>query len=298
MTPDMNNQVLRKSEIISCSRRTDVPGFLMEWVVDKIKKESVDVVNPFNKNIVSHVSLSPKDVKCWVWWSKNFGPWIEYYKKNESTFTQYEGHIFNFTINSRSELESGLKIPLEKRLEQAKWIISKFGLESLQWRFDPIVLYKKKTNLNNNRTLDNLGDFTYIAQSLSAMGVRDLIFSFATIYKKVSRRMEARGKIIIEPSIAKKKEILDNLIEICDDNQIKMHACCQPDVVGYKDITQAHCINGKKINDIYDLTIKLKPDKGQRDACGCTKSRDIGGYHGKFRCIHNCDYCYANPRKK
>ena len=31
---------------------------------------------------------------------------------------------------------------------------------------------------------------------------------------------------------------------------------------------------------------------------GCTKSKDIGGYHGIFKCIHNCSYCYASPAKK
>ncbi len=56
-----------KSPIISCSRRTGIPAFLMDWVIDRIQIGYVDVVNPFNRKQVSRVSLKPKDVRCWVW---------------------------------------------------------------------------------------------------------------------------------------------------------------------------------------------------------------------------------------
>lgn len=57
---------IMKSPIISCSRRTDIPAFLMEWVVRRIKEGYVDVVNPFNRKQVNRISLKPSDVKCIV----------------------------------------------------------------------------------------------------------------------------------------------------------------------------------------------------------------------------------------
>lgn len=57
------NLTIVKSPIISCSRRTDIPAFLMDWVIEKIKIGYVDVVNPFNRNQVSHIFLRSPNVE-------------------------------------------------------------------------------------------------------------------------------------------------------------------------------------------------------------------------------------------
>jgi hypothetical protein len=294
MVVDSNPKLVR-SEIISCSRRTDIPAFLMDWVIERMKLGYVDVVNPFNKKQISRVSLSAQDVKAWVWWSKNFQDWIQVYKSKKQLFDAYKAHTFQFTINSPSELEKGIQISLEERFKQAKWLIKTFGIPSVNFRFDPIIFYKVK---ETNKLKNNLDKFEYIINYLSSLGVKELIFSFATIYKKVQLRMDFRGYIPIELSIDKKKRVLNRLLMFCNKKNIEMKACCQPDLLTVKGVSQAHCIDASKIEKIIGETVKKVKDTGQRKNCGCYKSKDIGGYTGIFRCKHNCAYCYASPAKK
>lgn len=286
---------LIKSPIISCSRRTDIPTFLMDWILERIKEEYVDVVNPFNRKQVSRVSLSPKDVKCFVWWSKNFGEWIKTYKNNRELFNSFRGHSFQFTINSPSELENNIKISLDERFKQLEWLIKEFSLTAVNYRYDPIIFYNVK---GSNQIRNNLNRFKSIIERVAKQGIKEVIFSFATIYPKVNSRMNARGYIPINLTVNKKREILERLMKICLDFDIKMKACCQPDLLEIEGIEQAHCIDAYRIEKLISEKIPKQKDKGQRKECGCFKSKDIGGYSGIFRCKNNCDYCYASPAKQ
>jgi hypothetical protein len=291
-----NKPKLIRSDIISCSRRTDIPAFMMDWVLQRIKDGYVDVTNPFNKNQISRISLKPEDVKCWVWWSKDFSNWIKMYIKNKNLFNSYKGHSFQFTINSPSELQRNIKSSLEERFEQLKWLINKFGLLSINFRYDPIILYKRK---KEKRIRSNLNRFKYIIENVAELGIKDVIFSFATVYSKVERRMKKRGFIPVDPKFSTKKRIISEILAITKKNGLNLKACCQPDLLEIEGITQSHCIDAIRLEKVIKSQFPLRREKdtGQRQHCGCYKSRDIGGYNGIFRCKHNCTYCYANPRK-
>ena len=283
-----------KHSIISCSRRTDIPAFLMDWIITRIKVGYVDVVNPFNRKQVTRVSLDPKTVKCFVWWSKNFRDWIKQYLENKKLFQSYKGHIFQFTINSPSELEKSLNVSIEERFQQLEWLINEFGISVINYRYDPIIFYKRS---NSNTIENNLDKFEYIIKRVSNLGINELIFSFATLYPKVKNRMKARGYIPIDLPLLKKRETTIKLIKTCSEYGIEMKACCQPDLLKIEGVEQAHCIDTRKIGEIIDEKIPIIKDTGQRKDCGCFKSKDIGGYTGIFRCRHNCDYCYASPAR-
>ncbi len=253
----------------------------------------VDVRNPFNPKQVYRVSLLPEDVKCWVWWSKDFGPFIKCYHQNRPLFNQYKAHYFHFTINSPSELEPNVTISLEERFEQLKWLIKTFGKLAVNFRFDPIVFYKKGKKIH-----DNLTHFEYIIETISSLGLEEMIFSFVTIYPKVKKRMIARGKHPVTLSFQEKKEIVIKLLPTCKKHDVVMKACCQPDLLRISGIEQACCIDATKIEALAGETIPKIRDTGQRKNCNCHKSKDIGGYTGIFKCKHDCDYCYASPSRK
>lgn len=283
---------ITNSDIISCSRRTDIPAFLMDWILEKMSDGYVDVPNPFIPSQVSRISLDPSNVKCWVWWSKDFKYWIKEYRNNQHFFNQYKGHSFQFTINSPSELESGLNTPLDERLKQLEFLTKEFGINAINYRFDPIVLYQKK---GENKILSNLGKIEYIIDYIGSIGLKEMIFSFAHLYSKVTERMLLRNKILIDPSIEKKKEIIEGIRSKCDKYEIILKNCSQEILQSIDGVEKSSCIDANKIEKIIGEPLSKAKDHAQRKACGCHKSRDIGQYDGIFRCKHNCDYCYAHP---
>lgn len=57
--------------IISASRRTDIPSFYSEWMLNRLKEEYVLVRNPMNIHQVSKIDLSPSVVDALVFGQKS-----------------------------------------------------------------------------------------------------------------------------------------------------------------------------------------------------------------------------------
>ena len=57
--------------IISASRRTDIPAFYSEWLINRVRHGFCLVPHPYNRNRIARVSLRPDDVTALVFWTKN-----------------------------------------------------------------------------------------------------------------------------------------------------------------------------------------------------------------------------------
>ena len=128
--------------IISVSRRTDIPAFLGEWFLGRLEERFVDTVNPMNPKQISHISLAPDDVDCFVFWTKNpqnFFPAIK--RVNKEGYRYY----FNFTLNPYGkDLEPNL--PEKQKLIETFAELSRMtGKEKIIWRYDPIIINAKHT---------------------------------------------------------------------------------------------------------------------------------------------------------
>ena len=141
-------------------------------------------------------------------------------------------------------------------------------------------------------------DFEDIASHFSDLGLKRCTISFATYYKKVENRMNKFSFQFYKPNEKEMIKITQNLIREARKYNIKLFTCCNPDLLNITGIAQAHCIDGNYLSKLWNLKLSLAKDTGQREACGCTKSRDIGGYEKEWKCNHGCLYCYANPDSK
>ena len=63
----------------------------------------------------------------------------------------------------------------------------------------------------------------------------------------------------------------------------------------YLGIKPGKCIDDDIIRNELGVNLKYKKDKGQRFACRCTVSKDIGINN---TCLIGCEYCYATTSHK
>ena len=79
--------------VVSASRRTDVPAFHADWLIERIRIGFTDVANPFNGRI-TRVSLCPADVRAFVFWTRHSRPLLRRIDALRDHFC-----LFHYTIN-------------------------------------------------------------------------------------------------------------------------------------------------------------------------------------------------------
>ncbi len=82
--------------IISVSRRTDVPAFYGPWFTRRIQEGFAGVVAPYGGKRYL-VSLAPQDVNCFVFWSKDFTPFVPHLDTLDHLGYRF---YFNYTLTA------------------------------------------------------------------------------------------------------------------------------------------------------------------------------------------------------
>lgn len=271
--------------IISVSRRTDIPAFYGEWFMRRLKDGFAGVVNPFGGRRYV-VSLKPEDVVCFVFWSKNFSPFLENLRVLDGLGYKF---YFNYTVTALPGVfESGLD--RQSAIEGLKQLSRMYSPQHINWRFDPIIL---SDLCDRNFFLEAFEELACEFEGL----VERCYFSFVTEYGKVKRNFaefeRAAGVKIPRCNKSYKIELANELAAIAERHGIRMSSCCGDYLTGDR-IQKAHCIDGGVIEQLFfreGLGHKAKPTRPQ---CGCTESIDLGTYD---TCPHGCIYCYANVNK-
>ena len=286
-------------DIVSASRRTDIPAWYTPWFLERIRRQTFEVTNPVNRR-VRQIHVCPENTHTIVFWSKNFGPFLAL-DAHRILADMGFNLFFNFTVNSGSPLlEPGLPA-LEARLDQAGYLADRFGPRAVAWRFDPICFYTR----NTLPAEDNLADFSRISRAMADFGIPTCVTSFYDPYRKVTARtkfLARQGAPLIrftDPGIARKTALIQTLAARLADKNMDLCLCCEADLFGHLDPAPANvrenaCINGLLLRQLYGGKPDIRRDHGQRtkQGCRCTAAVDIGSYRDHV-CHHNCLFCYA-----
>lgn len=265
--------------IISASRRTDIPAFYSDWLLNRLRQGYVLVRNPFNPNQVSRVPLDPRTVDSIVFWTKNPAPLLPRLEEIDRLGYRY---YFQFTLTALGEdLEKNVP-PKAAVIAIFQELAARIGPERVLWRFDPILL---------TRTFPpayHLHRFERLAEQLHR-STNHCTISFLSLYEKCKRNLQGIELLRLEED--EKMKFVAQLAAVAENYRIRLSACCDSFLHAQCGIEPAKCIDDRVLASILGHTITMKKATGQRAGCGCVASVDIGAYN---TCPHDCRYCYAN----
>ncbi len=274
--------------VISASRRTDIPRWYSDWLLEILRCGEARYARPGNKSRVS-VSLRPENVHSIVLWSKDYSNLLR--NKDLITALQPYNLYFLFTITGLggSQIEPRAPHP-PQAVQQMRRLASIFGAERLTWRFDPIIYW-----LEDGKLCSNLNLFPQLAERIARIGVKTCIFSFATWYHKCWQRVRKSEVRFIDPDDGQKLESLHSLAEMASSGSISLLSCAQEQWLKVPGVEKSRCIDGALLTKLHPQHTPAPDgkDRSQRKECGCTPSIDIGSYTQV--CWSSCRYCYANP---
>lgn len=310
--------------IVSASRSTDIPAFYADWFFYRLDKAGYSAwTNPFN-GVRSYISY--KNTRFIVFWSKNPKPLLKYLPVLER---RKIGCYIQYSINDYEAegLEKSVP-PLAERIDTFKQLVERLGKGHVIWRFDPLVLTDQISIDSLLSKIENIGDQLYGY-------TEKLVFSFADIlsYRKVQSNLKKAQVNYIDWSENQMRVFAEKLVKLnekwdyelatCGEkivlNGVKKNHCIDDDLIIrlayhdkvlmdylgvevhkpqpslFKETAEQPPENAIILSDGSYLTHGDNSDKGQRQFCGCIKSKDIGEYN---TCIHGCEYCYATANKE
>ena len=310
--------------IISASRSTDIPAFYAKWFFNRLAKGYCVWYNPFNQQ---PMYISFKNCRVVVFWTKNPEPIIPYLKELDKRGIHY---YFQITLNDY--VNEGFEpnvTSVAKRIETFKKLSTMIGREKVIWRFDPMIVTKELSPRELLKRVWNIGN-----QLKGFTDKLVFSFVDVKAYRKVQNNLVKETNCFTkddvesaEMSEEQRCEVIYGLVKIREawksEGWNVILATCGEDA-SYENYGIEHnrCIDGELMKKIFaedeelvyylhtlkwperDMFGEIPPlpqkekkvkDSGQRKACGCMVSKDIGMYN---TCRHFCVYCYANTSKE
>lgn len=168
--------------IIHTGMRTDIPAFYNEWFLNRIREGYVLVRNPYQFSQVTRYSLSPDVVDLIAFCTKNPAPMLPHM----DALKDYGQYWFVTITPYGKDIEPYVPYK-EAVMEDFQKLSELVGVDSIGWRYDPIVL-------DDWHSMEwHISQFESMAKTLSGY-TKTCVISFIDLYKKVERNFpEARA---------------------------------------------------------------------------------------------------------
>ena len=124
--------------IIQTGMRTDIPAFYSKWFLNRIKEGYVLVRNPYNERQVTRYCLAPDVVDLIAFCTKNPAPMLPYM----NVLKPYGQYWFVTITPYGRNIEPNVP-DKEKVMDDLKKLSDIVGVDSMGWRYDPILVDDK-----------------------------------------------------------------------------------------------------------------------------------------------------------
>ncbi len=312
--------------IVSASRSTDIPAFYADWFFYRLDKAGYSAwTNPFN-GVKSYISYT--GTHFIIFWSKNPRPILKHLpileRRGIKCYVQY-------SLNDYEQDGLEKNVPsVNQRVDTFKRLVDTLGKGHVIWRFDPLVLTDKIDIESLLEKVDNIGEQLHDYTEKLVFSFADILS-----YRRVQCNLQKASINYVDWSELQMREFAKKLSELNHKWGLELATCGEKIDLTEFGIQKNHCIDDeliiklayedKKLMDYLKVKLFTMPqanlfgeteplpkgaivlpngmyalhgdnrDKGQREFCGCIKSKDIGEYN---TCIHGCEYCYANASKE
>lgn len=277
--------------MISASRRTDIPKFYYDWLQQVLRQGKVELTNPRFKNKKYTVELEPDKVHTLVLWSKDFQNVLQRpgYLENYNLY-------FHYTMNNYTRaLEPGVPSYVDT-LQTLEGLLARYRPAQFNIRFDPLVISTagEKYPTPERPHQARLAVFENLLRDLRTMGMNSgtrITTSYISLYGHVKKRLKAQAELDIsllqEQAI---RNLVQTMAETAQRFGFQLYTCASELLEKVPSVEKGYCIDGQLLESLFGGKVSKAKDQGQREACGCTKSSDIGSY--QMKCGHHCVYCY------
>lgn len=285
----------KQKQIISISRRGDIPAFQYDWLQKALSNKEVITSNPMFPDKKTIVDLSPENTHALVLWSKNFKNVLD----NPGLLDDYNLY-FQYTITGYSKFLEPNVPEYKESMKTLEGLLKRYRPEQFNIRFDPIII---STLGEPNPTPEKPGlarliAFERLCKDLQSLGMDNcrVTTSYLSSYGHVAKNIANSGLDIYHLDDVKQRLFMERMVEIAQKYNRDIYTCSNPVFDGMNGIKKGSCIDGELLTQLFDGKCTKSKINGQRKDCGCTKSIDIGcyaSYEPEMACKHKCIYCYV-----